>query len=100
MDRGHRLRIERSPTWTIVLAARRDASGIAALSLRNRRRRGARRRPPAAAPSTAAGIAACGGRAARALLAPRARQDPLHDLHSALAFLLTSSPGIAASWAL
>src|ERR1700694_6336211 len=33
-----------SPTWTVVLAARRDASGIAALSLRNRRRhRGARR---------------------------------------------------------
>src|SRR5438034_7769626 len=78
MDRDHRSRIERSPTWTIVLllAARRDASGIAALSLRNRRRhRGARRRPPAAAPSDAAGIAACGARAARALRAPRARPD-------------------------
>src|SRR5437763_13355232 len=48
----------------------------AAHSLRNRRRhRGARRRPPAAAPSDAAGIAACGGRAARALRAPRARPD-------------------------
>src|ERR1700738_3653599 len=65
-----------SPTWTVVLAARRDASGIAALSLRNcRRHRGARRRPPAAAPSDAAGIVACGGRAARALRAPRARPD-------------------------
>src|SRR5260221_11703304 len=51
-----------TPTWSVVLAARRDASGIAALSLRNRRRhRGARRRPPAAAPSDAAGIVACGG---------------------------------------
>src|SRR5262249_33786580 len=64
-------------TRTIVLAARRDASGIAALSLRNRRRhRGARRRPPAAAPSDAAGIAACGVRAARALPAPRAPPGP------------------------
>src|SRR5262249_16331119 len=54
----------------------RDASGITALSLRNRRRhRGARRRLPAAAPLDAAGIAACGGRAARALRAPRARPD-------------------------
>src|SRR6202048_5576955 len=65
-----------SPTWTVVLAARRDAPRIPALSLRNRRRhRGARRRPPAAAPSDAAGIVACGGRAAPAPRAPRARAD-------------------------
>src|SRR5262249_36756041 len=45
--RPSRSRIGRSPTWTIVLAARRDASGIAALSLRKPPHRGPRPPPPA-----------------------------------------------------
>src|SRR6516164_3185877 len=56
--------------WCTLIGLFRSRAALeaGALSLRNRRRhRGARLRPPAAAPSDAAGIAACGGRAARAL---------------------------------
>ena len=64
--------------WCTLIGLFRSRAALeaGALSLRNRRRhRGARLRPPAAAPSDAAGIAACGGRAAHALRASRARPD-------------------------
>ena len=67
--------------WCTLIGLFRSRAALeaGALSLRNRRRhRGARLRPPAAAPSDAAGIAACGGRAARVLRAPRARHQSEH----------------------
>src|SRR5262249_56805380 len=61
-------------TGPFVVLAAGDAGWIEGSVLQNGvRQGGVRRRPPAAAPSNAAGIAACGGRAARALRAPRAR---------------------------